>query len=230
MARTRGRPTATGRISRDDALVFGGLVAAFSVLGLWMSAGALAAGLLAFTIFFYAVVYTLWLKPYTAQNIVIGGASGALPPVVAWAAASGAAPLGAWTLFLLIFLWTPPHFWALALYRSADYARARIPMMPNVAGPESTRRQIWWYALAAVASSLLPVAAGVGGAVFASVAALAGALFLVAAFRVWRTGTEKQARDLFAVSILYLFVLFGALIAEHGFGLFLPLSVAGGGA
>jgi len=189
-----------------------------------MSAGALAAGLLAFTIFFYAVVYTLWLKPRTAQNIVIGGASGALPPVVAWAAAGGGVPLEAWTLFLLIFLWTPPHFWALALYRSDDYARAGIPMMPNVAGPKSTRGQIWWYALATFAAGFLPAAVGVGGALYVAAASAFGILFLVAAFRVWRTGVEKQARDLFAISILYLFALFGALIAEHGIGLYRPLA------
>jgi protoheme IX farnesyltransferase len=224
MARTRLRPTATGRISRNDALTFGGAVSLCSVLGLWMSAGALAAALLAFTIFFYAVVYTLWLKPHTAQNIVIGGASGALPPVVAWAAAGGGVPLEAWTLFLLIFLWTPPHFWALALYRSDDYARAGIPMMPNVAGPKSTRGQIWWYALATVAAGFLPAAVGAGGMLYAIAATAFGLLFLIAAFRVWRTGAEKQARDLFAISILYLFALFGALIAEHGIGLYRPLA------
>ncbi len=223
MARTRARPTAMGRIGRGDALAFGGFVSGFSVLGLWMASGPLAAFLLAFTIFFYAVVYTMWLKPRTAQNIVIGGAAGALPPVVAWAAAGGGAPLAAWTMFLLIFLWTPPHFWALALYKSDDYARARIPMLPNVRGAEETRRQIWLYTLIAAPAGLLPAAAGVGGALYAVAAVTGGALFLIAAWRVRREGTEKRARDLFAVSILYLFALFGALIAEHGLGLMLPL-------
>ncbi len=135
--------------------------------------------------------------------------------------------MAAWTLFLLIFLWTPPHFWALALYKSDDYARARIPMAPNVYGVKSTRRQIWWYAVATAAAGFAPAFVGVGGWLYAAAAAAGGALFLVAAFRVWRAGTEKHARDLFAVSILYLFALFGALIAEHGLGLYAPIMGAG---
>jgi protoheme IX farnesyltransferase len=223
MARTQTRPTAMGRISRGDALGFGAIVAAFSVLGLWLAANALAAALLAVAIVFYAVVYTLWLKPHTDQNIVIGGAAGALPPVVAWAAATGSAPLAAWSLFLLIFLWTPPHFWALALIKSGDYARAGIPMLPNTAGPGETRRQIWLYALATFAAGFVPAAAGVGGWLYAACAGAAGALLLLSAARVRRTGSEKSARELFGVSILYLFALFGALIAEHGLGLYAPI-------
>ena len=223
MSRTRGRPTATGRIAAADALAFGGAIAMFSVLGLALAANYVAAGLLAFTIFFYAVVYTLWLKPHTDQNIVIGGASGALPPVVAWAAATGAAPLEAWILFAIIFIWTPPHFWALALLAKDDYAAAGYPMMPNVRGDDATRRQIWIYALLTAAVGFAPLAVALGGWVYLAAASVATVLFVVPAWRLRREGSAKNAKSLFAASILYLFLLFGALIAEHGFGLYAPL-------
>jgi len=220
MSRTRSRPTAAGRISPEDAIVFGGAVSVFSVVGLALATTYAAAAWLAVTIFLYAVVYTLWLKPRTDQNIVIGGASGALPPVVAWAAATGAAPLEAWVLFAIIFLWTPPHFWALALLSKDDYARAGLPMMPNVRGDAATRRQIWLYSLATAVSGFVPVAIGLGGWLYLASAALATTLFLAAAWRARVDGPARQARTLFAASILYLFILFGAVIAEHGLGLY----------
>jgi len=195
----------------------------------------LAAGLLAFTIAFYAVVYTMWLKRFTPQNIVIGGAAGALPPVIGWAAASGQAPLNAWLLFLIIFLWTPPHSWALALYTSSDYAKAGVPMMPVARGAASTRRQILLYSLLFVPAALLPSFTGLGGPLYLVVSAAGGALFLLLAARVAlsRVGDEadprrqglydvkpdaRPARNLFAFSILYLFALFAALLAERLFG------------
>jgi protoheme IX farnesyltransferase len=195
----------------------------------------LAAGLLAFTIFFYAVVYTMWLKRSTAQNIVIGGLAGALPPAVAWAAASGELGLDPALLVAIIFFWTPPHFWALALYKQGDYAKAGVPMLPNVAGAPAARAQILAYALLLAPLALAPVATGLGGWLYGLVAAATGALFVLLAVRVFKSrageaGSDKAdlyevkagdraARDLFAFSILYLFALFAALLAEHGLGL-----------
>jgi protoheme IX farnesyltransferase len=196
----------------------------------------LAAGLLAFTIFFYAVVYTMWLKRWTAQNIVIGGLAGALPPVIGWAAATGQAPLDAWILCAIIFMWTPPHFWALSLYTSEDYAAAGVPMLPVTAGAEVTRRQIWIYSLLLIPVCLAPVATGLGGAAYLTVAALGGAVFLLLAWRVrmGRAGdaadprvtdglydvkaAARDARNLFAYSILYLTLLFATLLGEHLLG------------
>jgi protoheme IX farnesyltransferase len=189
-------------------------------------------GLLAFTILFYAVVYTLWLKRSTPQNIVIGGAAGAFPPVIGWAAASGAAPVEAWLLFAIIFIWTPPHFWALALYSSEDYAKAGVPMMPVVKGAASTRRQIFGYSLVLAPLGFSPVLIGLGGPVYAVVAAVGGAAFVALAWRLLRSRAgeapdprqddqlydvkagAKAARDLFAYSILYLFVVFAACSAS----------------
>src|ERR671917_1672832 len=174
MTRTRGRPIPAGRIGRDEALSFGLTLAVGSVLALGLIANWLAAALLAFTIVFYAAVYSMWLKRATAQNIVIGGAAGAFPPMIGEAAVSGTVGLETFVLFLIIFLWTPPHFWALALVKSGDYARAGIPMMPNVAGSDSTRRQILAYTLLLVPAGLAPVALGFGGIVYALVALLSG--------------------------------------------------------
>ncbi len=233
MRRTRARPVAAGRISREDAAMFGGVLSVFSVMLMGLAVNLLAAGLLLFTILFYAVVYTMWLKRSTPQNIVIGGAAGALPPVVGWAAASGHTPLNAWLLFLIIFLWTPPHFWALALNTGGDYARAGVPMMPVVRGARSTRRQILGYSLLLVPVAVAPVFTGLGGALYAAVSVGGGALFLLLAVRLARSqageaarpGADglytvkpgaKAARDLFAVSIGYLFALFAALLVEHG--------------
>ena len=181
-----------------------------------------AAGLLAFTIFFYVVIYSMWLKRSTPQNIVIGGAAGALPPVVAWAAASGTAPLDAWILFLIIFLWTPPHFWALALYREGDYARAGVPMMPNVAGELSTKKQIFGYSIILVVAGIAPYATGLGGTAYLAISSAFGAGFLLLAWRVFKSQpkSKEAPKQLFAFSILYLFALFAALLAEDLYALY----------
>jgi protoheme IX farnesyltransferase len=244
MRRTRGRAVPAGRVQRADALALGVVLSLFSVGIMALAANVLAAALLAFTIVFYAVVYTRWLKRRTAQNIVIGGLAGALPPVVGWAAASGAAPLQAWLLVAIIFVWTPPHFWALSLYTSDDYARAGVPMMPVTAGAASTRRQILGYSLVLAPLGLTPAFVGLGGALYLAVAAAGGTLFVVLAWRLAlscagesgedrasdvalydvRTGA-KAARNLFAYSILYLFALFTTLLVEHLLGVG-PLSLA----
>src|SRR5918992_3254535 len=166
MRRTRGRPVPAGRVQGADALTLGVVLSLFSVMLMGMAVNWLAAGLLAFTIVFYAVVYTMWLKRWTAQNIVIGGLAGALPPVIGWAAATGTAPLNAWLLCAIIFMWTPPHFWALSLYTSEDYAKAGVPMMPVVKGASSTRRQILVYSLLLVPVCVAPAFTGLGGAVY----------------------------------------------------------------
>jgi len=179
--------------------------------------------LLAFTIFFYVVIYTMWLKRSTPQNIVIGGAAGALPPVVGYAVATGSVTLDSLVLFAIIFLWTPPHFWALALVKSGDYGRAGVPMMPNVKGADRTRLEILIYTLLVVPVAILPWRMGIGGELYAAVAVVAGAGMALMALRVFwiRQGAEanKAAMRLFAFSILYLFLLFSALVVEHGFGL-----------
>jgi heme o synthase len=233
MRRTRGRPVPAGRVQGADALALGVVLSMFSVMLMGMALNWLAAGLLAFTIFFYAVVYTVWLKRWTAQNIVIGGLAGALPPVIGWAAASGAVPLNAWLLCAIIFMWTPPHFWALSLYTSEDYKKAGVPMMPIVAGPASTRRQILAYSLLFTPLCLAPVLTGLGGPAYLAVAALGGAVFLLLAIRLYRSKAgdapaqrnddglydvragAKDARNLFAFSILYLTLLFATLLVEH---------------
>ncbi len=222
MVRTISRPIPQGLVPKSEAAGFGMLLSALSVALLALSSNYVAAGLLAFTIFFYVVIYSMWLKRSTPQNIVIGGAAGALPPVVAWAAASGAAPLDAWILFLIIFLWTPPHFWALALYREGDYARAGVPMMPNVAGEESTKRQIFVYAIMLAASGVAPYATGLGGLVYLAVSSAFGAGFLVLSWRVLKSPpkSKEAPKQLFAFSILYLFALFAALLVEDLFALY----------
>jgi protoheme IX farnesyltransferase len=227
MTRTCKRPIPAGRIAAPDALAFGLALAFGSVFLLGVMSNWLAAGLLAFTIFFYAVIYSMWLKRSTPQNIVIGGAAGALPPVVAQAAVSGAVGMEGLVLFAIIFLWTPPHFWALALVKAGDYARAGIPMLPNVAGPDATRRQILIYTLVLAPTGLLPVALGFGGWLFALAAAIGGLAMIALAVQVYRTRhgepALRAAQQLFAFSILYLFVLFAVLLVEHGFGLFRPV-------
>jgi protoheme IX farnesyltransferase len=237
MRRTRGRPVPSGRVQGADALTLGVVLSLFSVMLMGMAMNWLAAGLLAFTILFYAVVYTVWLKRWTAQNIVIGGLAGALPPVIGWAAASGSTPLNAWLLCAIIFMWTPPHFWALSLYTSEDYAKAGVPMMPVVAGAASTRRQILIYSLLFVPLCLTPVLTGLGGWAYLAVAAVGGMVFLLLAWRLSRSHAgeaggqrnddglydvragARDARNLFAFSILYLTLLFATLLAEHLMGL-----------
>jgi protoheme IX farnesyltransferase len=166
MARTARRPIPSGRVGRDEALALGVVLSGFSVVMLALFANFVAAGLLAFTIFFYVVVYSMWLKRATPQNIVIGGAAGALPPVIGWAAATGGVSVESLAMFALIFLWTPPHFWALALFRNDDYARVEVPMLPVAAGPRSTRNHILGYALVLAAVAVAVAFSGIGGAVY----------------------------------------------------------------
>ena len=173
-----------------------------------------AAALLALAICFYVFVYTIWLKRRTAQNIVIGGAAGAFPPMIGWAAATGTVSIESIALFLIIFMWTPPHFWALALYRAGDYAKAGVPMLPVVAGKATTRRQILIYALLLVPLSFLPLLLGMAGLAYGAAAAIMGAGFLLLAFRVLREVGDRSARQMFRFSILYLFVLFAVLLVE----------------
>lgn len=238
MRRTRARPVAAGRVSRGDALAYGVILSFASVTLLGLGVNWLAGGLLALTIVYYAGFYTLLLKRRTPQNIVIGGAAGAFPPVIGWAAAAGEAPWQAWLLFLIIFLWTPPHSWALALYSAGDYARAGIPMMPVARGARATRVQILLYSLVLVPAAVAPALVGLGGRLYLAVSAVGGALFLLLAVRLLLSrageapdkaeaeGREaalydvraeaRSARNLFAYSIVYLFALFAALLVEHG--------------
>jgi protoheme IX farnesyltransferase len=219
MARTASRPIPRGRVAAEEALTFGVVLAAGSVLTLGLLVNWTAASLLALSIAFYIFVYTMWLKRRSPQNIVIGGAAGALPPVIGWAAVSGTVSLESIVLFLIIFLWTPPHFWALALYRTRDYQRAGVPMLPVVAGPRETRRQIVIYAAALVTLAMAPLLVGAGGRLYGVCAMALGAVFLALVLRVWHVqhGREADAaaRQLFTFSILYLFLLFGALLAER---------------
>jgi heme o synthase len=220
MTRTARRPVPMGRVRPGEALAFGLTLAGFSVVVLGLLVNILAAALLAFTILFYVVIYTIALKRSTPQNIVIGGAAGAFPPMIGWAAATGSLSLEPVILFLIIFFWTPPHFWALALYRTEDYARAGIPMLPVVKGDAATRRQVLFYTLLLVPLGLSPSLLGYAGPLYGAVAAVTGAVMLVLAGRVYleRRPAERASRQLFAFSILYLFLLFAVLLMERGFG------------
>ena len=214
MDRTKNRPIPTGRIEPGQALGFGITLSFASVAMMGLAVNWLAAGLLAFTIFFYAVVYTMWLKRWTPQNIVIGGASGAFPPVIGYAAVTGTMPMEAWALFAIIFMWTPPHFWSLSLFIKTDYAKVGIPMLPVVKGEKSTRRQIFIYSLLLTPLSIAPWYLGFAGVGFLTVAVTMGAVFLILAAQVLVGTGEKAARKLFRFSILYLFVIFAALAVE----------------
>lgn len=218
MARTQGRPIPQGRVTRDEALGFGCVLSVASVLVMGLAVNWAAAAILALTIGFYVFIYTMWLKRRTPQNIVIGGAAGAFPPMIGWAAVTGDLSLLPILLFAIIFMWTPPHFWALALYRSDDYARAGVPMLPVVAGERETRRQIMIYSLLLVPLTLSPWALGLAGPLYGGATAVLGAFFLVLAFRIWRGTGDRAAKHMFAYSILYLFLLFALLLAEHGLG------------
>jgi len=217
MARTARRPIPRGEISRAEALVFGLILAFGAVAILALALNTQAAALLAFAIFFYVVVYTMWLKRRTPQNIVIGGAAGALPPVIGWAATTGSIGLEPVILFLIILLWTPPHFWALSLNRADEYARAGVPMLPVVAGMAATTRQILIYSVLLLPISLLPCALGFAGPLFGTVAATCGATLVALAFQLHGSkGTNRfAAQRLFSFSILYLFALFAALLASN---------------
>ena len=217
MTRTARRPIPRGEISRAEALVFGLILACSAVAVLALALNIYAAALLAFAIFFYVVVYTMWLKRRTAQNIVIGGAAGALPPVIGWAAVTGSIAFEPVILFLIILLWTPPHFWALSLNRADEYARAGVPMLPVVAGPAATTRQILIYSILLLPISLSPCALGFAGPLFGTTAATCGAILVALAWQLHGSkGTNRlAAQRLFSFSILYLFVLFAALLASN---------------
>jgi heme o synthase len=220
MTRTSRRPVPMGRVRPGEAFAFGITLAGFSVMTLGLLVNWLAATLLAFTIFFYVVVYTVWLKRSTPQNIVIGGAAGAFPPMIGWAAVTGSLSFEPVLLFLIIFFWTPPHFWALALYKADDYKRAGIPMLPVVAGDMNARWQILLYTLILVPLAIAPWPLGYTGALYGMTSAVTGAIMLVLAFQVLRERrpVERACRHLFAFSILYLFLLFATLLIERGWG------------
>ena len=230
MTRTKGRPIPDRRVTAPEALAFGITLSILSVLILGLTANVLAGLLLAGTILFYAVVYTMWLKRSTPQNIVIGGAAGALPPMIGYAVTTGTVTLDSLILFAIIFLWTPPHFWALALLKSDEYARAGVPMMPNVKGPSRTRLEILLYTLVVTPLACAPWFTGLGGPVYGIVAVTTGLMMIGLALRVYRQRTgepaAKAARHLFAFSILYLTVLFAVLLAEHAFASLHLISLA----
>lgn len=214
MHRTRARPIPAGKVEPSEALAFGVIISVISVLILSLSANFLAGGLLAFTIIFYGLIYTVWLKRSTAQNIVIGGAAGALPPIIGWAAVTASMSIESIILFGLIFFWTPPHFWALALVKNQDYKNAKIPMLPVVAGGDETRRQIFIYSIIMVGVSFLPNIIGMSKILYGSVAGISGTIFLLLAFQLLRQPDDSRAMRLFKYSIAYLFILFLALICD----------------
>ena len=223
MKRTSRRPIPSGRVTSAEAYVFGGVLAALSVILIGLASNLLSAALLLFTIVFYALVYTVWLKRSTPQNIVIGGAAGALPPVIGYAIVTNSVTLDSLILFAVIFVWTPPHFWALALVKSEDYARAGIPMMPNSKGTARTRLEILLYTLVLAPLAVTPWLTGLGGAIYGGVSIGAGAVMVALALRCYRVrvgpAADKAAMNLFAFSILYLFLLFAVLLAERGLAL-----------
>ena len=219
MARTRLRPVPSGRVEPGVALGFGVSLAVASVMLMGLAVNTVAAALLLLTILFYIFVYTMWLKRHTPQNIVIGGAAGALPPVVGWAAVTGDVGLFALLLFAIIFVWTPPHFWALSLYRAGDYAKAGVPMLPVVSGVSHTKRQILTYSLILFPVALAPALLGYTSLFYGVCAAVLGGLFLIAALRLLGRKSDRPARQMFGFSILYLFLIFAALIIDKSLGL-----------
>ena len=232
MKRTSTRPIPSGAVPRDEALAMGLIMSGVSVLLMWLASNALAAGLLALSIAYYGWFYTMLLKRRTPQNIVVGGAAGAFPPVIGWAAVTGSTTLDAWLLFAIIFFWTPPHFWALSLLAHKEYEKAGVPMLPVTHGAAATRNQILAYTIFLAPLGALPVFTGLGGVVYAVVSVILGVAFLYLAARVWRSdagdagaapASLKKAKGLFGFSILYLFLLFAALIAEHGFGAYIAV-------
>ncbi len=215
MARTSGRPIPAGRVEPGEALGFGVVLAGGSVVVMGLGVNWAAAALLALAILFYVFVYTMWLKRRTPQNIVIGGAAGAFPPMIGWAAVTGDVSVASVVLFLLIFFWTPPHFWALALFRSGDYAKAGVPMLPVVAGAAATKRQMLVYTLTLLPLSLAPFALGIAGGWYAAGALGLSALFILSALRVLGSNDDRPAKQMFGFSILYLFALFALLIVDR---------------
>ncbi|MEP1142777.1 MAG: heme o synthase [Henriciella sp.] len=232
MTRTSTRPIPSGAVPKDEALTMGLIMSAVSILLMWIASNVLAAGLLALSIAYYGWFYTMVLKRRTAQNIVIGGAAGAFPPVIGWAAVTGSTPLDAWILFAIIFFWTPPHFWALSLVAHKEYEKAGVPMLPVTSGAKSTRLHILLYTIVLAPVGLAPLMTGLGGWIYGVVAAVLTLVFLYFAVKVWRSRAgepdagdpeRKLAMSMFAFSILYLFALFAALIIERGFGLYFPV-------
>ena len=219
MDRTRQRPIPMGRVAPGDALGFGVVLATGAVALMGLAVNFASAALLAVATLFYVFVYTMWLKRRTPQNIVIGGAAGAFPPMIGWAAVTGSVGLESLLLFALIFFWTPPHFWALALYRNGDYARAGIPMLPVVAGKTETKKQMILYTVLLIPLGVAPVWFGFVGWVYGSAAALLGLIFLAAAIAVWFDRTDKSAKRMFGYSIFYLFALFAVMVADATLGM-----------
>lgn len=219
MTRTARRPIPSGKVRPGEALVFGAVLSAFSVGLLALLVNWVAGAMLAFTIFFYVVIYTMWLKRSTPQNIVIGGAAGAFPPMIGWACVTGSLSLDSLVLFLIIFLWTPPHFWALALFKQNDYGVAGVPMLPNVAGEASTKRQAFAYSIPMAISGVAPALLGFAGPAYGIVAGVLGAVFVWRAWLVLKMpeGDEKMApaKKLFGFSLIYLAMIFAALLADH---------------
>jgi len=215
MRRTAGRPLPAGRMMPGEALGFGVVLSVGAVLVMGLAVNWVSAELLALTIGFYVFVYTVWLKRRTPQNIVIGGAAGAFPPLIGWAAATGEVGWGAIALFAIIFFWTPPHFWALSLYRTDDYAAAGVPMLPVISGPRETKRQILLYTLVLWPAVAAPWLLGVAGGLYGAGALLLSMLFTGAAVRVWRDDSDRSARGMFAFSLLYLFLIFSFLLVDR---------------
>ena len=218
MRRTAGRPLPSGRMMPGEALGFGVVLGVGAVLVIGLAVNWVAAELLALTVGFYVLVYTIWLKRRTPQNIVIGGAAGAFPPMIGWAAATGKIGWGAIALFAIIFFWTPPHFWALSLYRTGDYAAAGVPMLPVVSGPSETRRQILLYTLMLWPATVAPWLLGIAGDLYGGGALVLNAVFTVSAIQVCRNDGDRSARRMFAFSLLYLFLVFSLLLVDHAGG------------
>jgi protoheme IX farnesyltransferase len=215
MERTKNRPIPAGKISPNKALIFGVLLNILPVLVMGFLLNWVAAALLAFAAGFYIFIYTIWLKRRTPHNIVIGGAAGAIPPMIGWAAVTGSITLDSIVLFLIIFMWTPPHFWALALYREGDYAKAGVPMLPVVSGAAETRRQILIYTVLLIPLTFAPLILGTAGLIYGVTTGILGAYFFWLAIQIIRSKNDKSARRLFGFSIIYLFALFAALIIEQ---------------
>jgi protoheme IX farnesyltransferase len=215
MRRTASRPLPSGRMMPGEALGFGCVLAVWSVAVMGLAVNWVAAELLALTIAFYVFIYTIWLKRRTPQNIVIGGAAGAFPPLIGWAAVTGDIGWGGLALFAIIFFWTPPHFWALSLYRAGEYERAGVPMLPVVAGPRETKRQMLLYTLVLWPTTLAPWVLGVAGPLYAGCAAVLSLVFTASSIRVCRDETDRSARQMFQFSLLYLFLIFSLLLLDH---------------
>ena len=218
MERTQKRPIPMGRMIPGDALGFGVVLAIGSVTVMGLAVNIVAASLLLLAILFYVFVYTVWLKRRTPQNIVIGGASGAFPPMIGWAAVTGSVGIESLVLFAIIFFWTPPHFWALALYRSGDYEKAGVPMLPVVAGQRETKRQMLLYTLLLLPLALAPTFMGIAGWLYGGAAFVMGGLFCMAALAVWYDDSDRAPKRMFGFSIFYLFVLFALMIADRTVG------------